>query len=177
MADVGPLGLFAFGLTTALLQVRTRAFALVAGFLRKTLPGSGICTATEVDGCLQGATTKWTYDGSGMQVENTEQVTYCYALFYGGLTQLLAGDCMSVSDSASSLLWDCGALIPSILAGMWAIYRNNTFAGVAFSSYGAFWLAYGIYGILSSVRHNFVCRQTLGAVCIVICRLRIWVDS
>ena len=34
---------------------------------------------------------------------------------------------------------------------MWAIYRNNTFAGVAFSSYGAFWLGYGIFGILSAV--------------------------
>ena len=37
------------------------------------------------------------------------------------------------------------------MAGMWAIYRNNTFAGVAFSSYGAFWLGYGIFGILSAV--------------------------
>ena len=37
---------------------------------------------------------------------------------------------------------------------MWAIYRNNTFAGVAFSSYGAFWLGYGIYGILASVSHS-----------------------
>ena len=38
------------------------------------------------------------------------------ALFYGGLTQLLAG--------------------------MWEFLRKNTFGAVAFSSYGAFWLAF-----------------------------------
>lgn len=37
------------------------------------------------------------------------------AFFYGGLTQLLAG--------------------------MWEFVRNNTFGALAFSSYGAFWLA------------------------------------
>jgi succinate-acetate transporter protein len=41
------------------------------------------------------------------------------ALFYGGLAQLLAG--------------------------MWEFVRNNTFGALAFSSYGAFWLAYAGY--------------------------------
>jgi succinate-acetate transporter protein len=38
------------------------------------------------------------------------------AIFYGGITQLLAG--------------------------MWEFHHGNTFGGVAFSSYGAFWLSY-----------------------------------
>lgn len=41
------------------------------------------------------------------------------ALFYGGLAQLLAG--------------------------MWEFVRNNTFGAVAFTSFGAFWLAYAGY--------------------------------
>ncbi len=41
------------------------------------------------------------------------------ALFYGGLAQLLAG--------------------------MWEFVRNNTFGALAFSSFGAFWLAYAGY--------------------------------
>lgn len=41
------------------------------------------------------------------------------ALFYGGLVQ--------------------------VLAGMWEFRKNNTFGAVAFSSYGAFWLAYAGY--------------------------------
>ncbi|KAK9797795.1 hypothetical protein WJX73_006609 [Symbiochloris irregularis] len=85
VANAGPLGLFAFGYTTALLS----------------------CNYT-----------KWT--GS----EGTTEFSYAFALMFGGLVQLLAG--------------------------MWGIWRNNTFAGTAFSSYGAFWLGYGIYGILVS---------------------------
>ena len=41
------------------------------------------------------------------------------ALFYGGLSQLLAG--------------------------MWEFRRNNTFGATAFTSYGAFWLAYAAF--------------------------------
>jgi len=44
-------------------------------------------------------------------------VVISLALFYGGLTQLLAG--------------------------MWEFRLGNTFGGTAFSSYGAFWLAVG----------------------------------
>ena len=43
-------------------------------------------------------------------------------LFYGGLTQLLAG--------------------------MWEAKKNNTFGFTAFSSYGAFWMAYALMKIL-----------------------------
>jgi uncharacterized protein len=42
-----------------------------------------------------------------------------FALFYGGIAQLLAG--------------------------MWEFVRNNTFGALAFSSFGAFWLAYAAY--------------------------------
>ena len=42
-----------------------------------------------------------------------------FALFYGGIAQLLAG--------------------------MWEFKRNNVFGAAAFSSYGAFWLAFDAY--------------------------------
>ena len=37
-----------------------------------------------------------------------------------------------------------------VAAGMWEFRRNNMFAATAFSSYGGFWLGYGIYGVLAS---------------------------
>ena len=55
----------------------------------------------------------------------TKDLTFGFGLFYGGLAQLLAG--------------------------MWEMRRNNTFAATAFSSYGAFWLSFSIYGILARV--------------------------
>lgn len=48
-----------------------------------------------------------------------EAVVLPVALFYGGIVQ--------------------------VLAGMWEFKRNNTFAAVAFSSYGAFWLSLATY--------------------------------
>lgn len=66
---------------------------------------------------LQGANTAWT-DGS------TEYVTIAFALFFGGLVQLLAG--------------------------MWEFRRNNMFAATALSSYGGFWLSFGIYIVLEA---------------------------
>ena len=65
----------------------------------------------------QGANTVWT--GAA-----TTYITIAFALFFGGLVQLLAG--------------------------MWEFRRNNMFAATAFSSYGGFWLSYGIYVILTS---------------------------
>jgi uncharacterized protein len=47
-------------------------------------------------------------------------------LFYGGLAQ--------------------------ILAGMWEFKRNNTFAAVAFTTYGSFWLALGTMVILETLQ-------------------------
>ena len=47
---------------------------------------------------VQGVNTKWTGRTEANALD-TEQITYCYALLYGGLVQLLAG--------------------------MWAIYRNK----------------------------------------------------
>lgn len=66
---------------------------------------------------LQGANTVWTE-------ASTTYVTIAFALFFGGLVQLLAG--------------------------MWEFRRNNMFAATALSSYGGFWLSYGIYVILAS---------------------------
>ena len=34
----------------------------------------------------------------------------------------------------------------------WELYRNNMFAGLAFSSYGGFWLGLGLYGTLAQAR-------------------------
>src|ERR1700728_3531707 len=33
-----------------------------------------------------------------------------------------------------------------LLAGMWEFVRRNTFGALAFSSYGAFWIAYYVFG-------------------------------
>ncbi len=48
------------------------------------------------------------------------------ALFYGGLTQLLAG--------------------------MWEFKKNNTFGATAFSTYGAFWIALGSLKVLENLK-------------------------
>lgn len=82
--NMSPLGLWGFGLTTAL---------------------------------LQGATTTITE-------ANTESLLYCYALGFGGIAQLLAG--------------------------MWEARRGKIFGATAFSSYGAFWISFGLFGILST---------------------------
>jgi succinate-acetate transporter protein len=44
-------------------------------------------------------------------------------------------------DAALSLAFFYGG-IGQLLAGMWEFVRKNTFAAVAFTSYGAFWLAF-----------------------------------
>jgi hypothetical protein len=51
------------------------------------------------------------------------------ALFYGGLAQLLAG--------------------------MWEFRNRNVFGATAFSTYGGFWLALGIFVVLANVSKNF----------------------
>ena len=35
-----------------------------------------------------------------------------------------------------------------LLAGMWAFKRGNTFAGTAFSAYGAFWIAFYLFAVV-----------------------------
>ena len=52
-------------------------------------------------------------------------LVWCFALGYGGLAQLLAG--------------------------MWEAYRGKMFGAVAFSSYGAFWISLGLFGIFENV--------------------------
>ncbi len=139
-ANPSALGLIAFGYTTALLQVSPRMHA------HACLCRSGSCKACHISPapevhcchdlfqvvyphlgdlmedqaplpCRQGANTHWTE-------ANTPYVTSAFALFFGGLVQLLAG--------------------------MWEFRRNNMFAATALSSYGGFWLSYGIYLILAA---------------------------
>ena len=37
-----------------------------------------------------------------------------------------------------------------LLAGMWEFVRRNTFGALAFSSYGAFWISYYVFGKFTS---------------------------
>lgn len=56
---------------------------------------------------------------AGLMDIELQTVVIPLALFYGGLAQ--------------------------VLAGMWALRVGNTFGGLAFTSFGAFWLSYAIY--------------------------------
>ena len=51
------------------------------------------------------------------------------ALFYGGLTQLLAG--------------------------MWEFRNRNVFGATAFSTYGGFWMSFGIFAVLAETSKSF----------------------
>src|SRR5947207_11484349 len=51
------------------------------------------------------------------------------ALFYGGLTQLLAG--------------------------MWEFRNHNVFGATAFSTYGGFWMSLGVFVVLAVVSKSF----------------------
>ena len=51
------------------------------------------------------------------------------ALFYGGLTQLLAG--------------------------MWEFRNRNVFGATAFSTYGGFWMPFGIFAVLAETSKSF----------------------
>lgn len=76
------------------------------------LLGFGLTTAL-----LQGASTTITE-------AQTTNITFCFAMGYGGIAQLLAG--------------------------MWEARRGKMFGAVVFSSYGAFWISYGLFGILAT---------------------------
>ncbi len=49
------------------------------------------------------------------------------------------------ADAALALALVYGGLA-QLLAGMWEFRRRNTFGALAFSSYGAFWIAYYVFG-------------------------------
>lgn len=83
LSNPGPLGLFGFALTTAL---------------------------------LQGATTGLS------EAQPTRDLACAFGMAYGGLAQLLAGQ--------------------------WEMRAGNTFGATAFSSYGAFWMGFALFGIL-----------------------------
>ena len=86
-----PIGLFAFGLTTALLQMKH----------------------TRLTGNQEG-------DMTGV-----ENLTWGFAMFYGGLLQLIAG--------------------------LGEVRRNNLFGYTAFLSYGGFWMSLGTAEIISKL--------------------------
>ncbi|MFO7793090.1 MAG: acetate uptake transporter, partial [Candidatus Saliniplasma sp.] len=82
-ANVAPLGLMGFGMTTVLLNIHNAGIIPLGGMI------------------------------------------LAMGIFYGGFAQLIAG-------------W-------------WEIKQNNTFAGVAFSSYGLFWLSFVGINIIPNV--------------------------
>ena len=51
------------------------------------------------------------------------RLVWCFAIGYGGIGQLLAG--------------------------MWEANRGKMFGATAFSSYGAFWISLGLFGIIN----------------------------
>ncbi|KAG2176552.1 hypothetical protein INT44_007215 [Umbelopsis vinacea] len=67
--------------------------------------------------------------GAGLPADGPSEVVVGLAIFYGGLTQLLAG--------------------------MWEFATGNTFGATAFASYGGFWMSFGAifipgFGILDA---------------------------
>ena len=53
----------------------------------------------------------------------------------------------SVTALVLSLALPFGGLC-QLLAGMWAYKRGNTFAGTAFSAYGAFWISFYLFAVV-----------------------------
>ena len=49
------------------------------------------------------------------------------------------------ADAAIALALVYGGAV-QLFAGMWEFVRKNTFGALAFSSYGAFWIAYYVFG-------------------------------
>lgn len=63
---------------------------------------------------------------AGLVVKESVAVVIALALVYGGATQ--------------------------ILAGMWEYKKNNTFGATAFSSYGAFWISFGLFELFGPLK-------------------------
>jgi GPR1/FUN34/yaaH family len=59
------------------------------------------------------------------------------------------GTCVNSSHMTTGLL--CTGGIAQLLAGMWEARRGKIFGATAFSSYGAFWISFGLFGVLSTV--------------------------
>lgn len=76
----------------------------------------------------------------------------CFALTTFCLSMINAG----LVDKASTIVVIALALIyggtTQILAGMWEFKKNNVFGATAFSSYGAFWIALGIFDLLATLK-------------------------
>src|ERR1700744_2624432 len=64
--------------------------------------------------------------------------TFMLSVFNAGLLP------MSLASSVLALALFYGGGV-QLIAGMWEFHNRNTFGAVAFSSFGAFWLAYWYY--------------------------------
>ena len=76
----------------------------------------------------------------------------CFALTTFLLSTLNAG--LSPQDTigpivSAALIY--GGII-QVMAGMWEIRKGSTFSGIAFSSYGGFWISLGLIFLLDSLR-------------------------
>jgi len=76
----------------------------------------------------------------------------CFALTTFCLSMINAG----LVDKAATIVVIALALVyggaTQILAGMWEFKKNNVFGATAFSSYGAFWIALGIFDLLATLK-------------------------
>lgn len=110
-------------------------------------------------GFPEGATPMHMRGGQSHPVFVVSQVQSCNMgplglLGFGWTTALLSMVHTHQLDSgAISLVW-CFAIgyggLAQLLAGMWEARRGKMFGAVAFSSYGAFWISIGLFGILAN---------------------------
>ncbi|AEG16987.1 hypothetical protein G7K71_07320 [Desulfofundulus sp. TPOSR] len=70
---------------------------------------------------------------AGLVVKEAVAVVIALALAYGGTVQ--------------------------ILAGMWEFKKNNVFGATAFSSYGAFWVAFGLFELFGTLQIYTIPKQ------------------
>ena len=76
----------------------------------------------------------------------------CFALTTFCLSMVNAG----LVDKAATIVVIALALVyggaTQILAGMWEFKKNNIFGATAFSSYGAFWISFGVFDLLATLK-------------------------
>jgi GPR1/FUN34/yaaH family len=75
----------------------------------------------------------------------------CACLQACRLPRLHAAQPTTLAQRSFKLLSLYAGGIAQLLAGMWEARRGKIFGATAFSSYGAFWISYGLFGILSTV--------------------------
>jgi len=77
---------------------------------------------------------------------------------------------------SSALIY--GGII-QVMAGMWEIRKGSTFGGIAFSSYGGFWMSLGLIFLLDSLRVWPVSQGALGVFLLgwTLFTLYLWVGT